>query len=356
MNVKIKNANGMGSVYKLKGNRRRPWVACVTTDYEMDDTLVNGYRQKRKIIGYFDNESEAQTSLWNYNRNPVLYNELSNLKSLTFQDVYRKWAKIKYKNLSKNTIKGYRAAFQRCEDIWSIRMVDLKAFHFQEIMAESELSLSSDLKLKALMSNLCDFALQNDIVDRNYAKFIMINHKDDTEAIHKPFIKREIKILMEHDEEPYVDTILMMIYTGMRVGELLQVKCQDIDLKNMTLTGGLKTKAGKRRMIPIHEHIQKYVFNRFSIHHEYLIRNQNNEGQMCYQNYRTNYFDKIMMRLNMEHLPHDCRHTFATMLNNQGANTTSIKKLMGHTSFELTERVYTHKDLAQLRIAIEVLE
>jgi site-specific recombinase XerD len=58
-----------------------------------------------------------------------------------------------------------------------------------------------------------------------------------------------------------------------------------------------------------------------------------------------------------DHTPHDCRHTFATLLDNAGANTISIKRLMGHSSGgDVTEKVYTHKDIEQLRIAIELIK
>ncbi|MCR0179690.1 tyrosine-type recombinase/integrase [[Clostridium] innocuum] len=72
--------------------------------------------------------------------------------------------------------------------------------------------------------------------------------------------------------------------------------------------------------------------------------------------YRNQYFDKIMDMLEMEHLPHDCRHTFATRLSNYGANSTCIKKLIGHSSYTTTEKIYTHKDVAQLRRAISTLK
>ena len=74
--VGIKKANGMGSVYKLQGNRRKPWVACVTVSYKRKDGMRH---QKRKIIGYYETEEMAEFSLWNYNKNPALYAEIEKL-------------------------------------------------------------------------------------------------------------------------------------------------------------------------------------------------------------------------------------------------------------------------------------
>ena len=57
----------------------------------------------------------------------------------------------------------------------------------------------------------------------------------------------------------------------------------------------------------------------------------------------------------MNHRPHDARHTFATLMNNADANRTSIKKIIGHSSYETTEKIYTHKDIEELRKAINLI-
>ena len=62
----MKNENGSGSVYKLKGKRRKPWVACVTIGYE-------GGKQKRKVLGTFLTKKEAQIELLAYLDNPMLF-------------------------------------------------------------------------------------------------------------------------------------------------------------------------------------------------------------------------------------------------------------------------------------------
>ena len=87
----------MGSVYKLQGNRRKPWVACVTVAYQCKD---GARHQKRKIIGYYETEEMAEFSLWNYNKNPVLFAEIEKLGTITFENVYMEWSSTKYKNIS----------------------------------------------------------------------------------------------------------------------------------------------------------------------------------------------------------------------------------------------------------------
>lgn len=348
----IKNANGMGSVYRLKGNRRKPWVACVTRSIKKVDGT---YQQKRKIIGYYETYDGAQFSLWNYNKHPALFNKMNEIGALTFKNVYKEWSKTKYKHISKSAINGYKAAYAKCDSIKDLPMKDIKTYHFQEILNNSQLSIASDLKLKSLLVLVSNYAMQNDIINKNYAKYIEINRKKSKEMIHKPFTEKEIELLMDHDSIPYVDTILIMIYTGLRIGELLMLKTKDVNLQNMTIRGGSKTSAGIDRLIPVHAKIRKYVAQRYNVGSEYLIHDEQKQP-LDYQLYRKQYFDKIMEKLYIEHLPHDCRHTFATRLSNVGANTTTIKKLVGHSNYQTTEKIYTHKDMRQLRCAIEMLE
>lgn len=350
----IRKANGMGSVYRLQGNRRKPWVACVTSSIQLLDGTC--YKQKRKIVGYFDSQEAAEFSLWEYNKNPILFEELQQMGALTFEAVYHQWSKTKFRNIGVNAINGYKAAFMKCEGIKQLKIVDLRTMHFQEIMDNSILSEASDLKLKGLMVSVCEYAMQNDIIHKNYAKYVSINRKDDSEDIHKPFTENEIKALCRNDRLPYVDTILIMIYTGFRVGELFEIKNTDVDLKNMTICGGSKTDAGKNRVVPLHAKVQGYIAQHWSPKEEYLFRDSKTNKKINYHHYRYQYFDPIMKRLGMEHLPHDCRHTFATRLSNANANSTSIRKLIGHASYLTTEKIYTHKDLMQLRLAISMLE
>lgn len=342
----------MGCVYRLSGNRRKPWAAAVTKSIQRID---GKYKQKRKIIGYFESFESAEFYLWSYNKNPILFDKMREMGTLTFEKLYQEWSATKFQSISQNAINGYQAAFKKCDSIKNMPMADIKTLHFQRILNESTLSIASDLKLKSLFVVLSDYAMQNDIINKNYAKYIEINYKKTKDKIHKPFSEKEIEKLMDYDRIPFVDTILIMIYTGFRIGELLSIKTKDVDIKTMCIVGGSKSEAGKERTVPCHQKIRGYIMKHYVENSEYLIHDENLK-RMHYQTYRKEYFDPIMKRLGMQHLPHDCRHTFATRLSNAGANPTAIKKLIGHANYETTERIYTHKDMMQLRTAIERLK
>ncbi len=134
-----------------------------------------------------------------------------------------------------------------------------------------------------------------------------------------------------------------MIYSGWRIGELLTL--EEINLKEGYFRGGVKTRASKHRLVPIHPKIADMV----------KIRSQSGWINISYQTYMKE-FNKALTAAGVtdKHTPHDCRHTFATLLNNSGANPVSVKRLLGHSSGgDITEKIYTHKDIEQLRIAIE---
>lgn len=62
-----------------------------------------------------------------------------------------------------------------------------------------------------------------------------------------------------------------------------------------------------------------------------------------------------MAKLNLDHLPHDGRHTCATLLDNADVNKTIVKKILGHAGDDVTEKVYTHKTIQQLVEAINLI-
>ena len=159
--------------------------------------------------------------------------------------------------------------------------------------------------------------------------------------------------LWMHIKLSIVDTVLIMIYTGLRIGELLLIKNQDIDIKNRTIIGGIKTKAGKNRIIPINTKILPLIQARISSGSNFLIVNKKGE-QLSYQTYQK-CFKKLMLKLNMQHTIHDCRHTFASLLSNADANKTAIAKIIGHSNYETTEKIYTHKDIEELKKAIDLI-
>lgn len=339
--MKMRNPNGYGSVIKLGGKRRKPFAVRVTTGWD------NNGKQVYKYLGTFSTKKEAERHLVHYNENP--YN--IEIQSITFLEVYEKWKNEKFETVGHSAQLGYIAAFKNCKILHNIRFVELKSSHLQEIISNSNIKYASKRKIKILFNQLYSYAMKNDIISKDYSKYIDIG-KNTEENGRRPFTSEEIERLWELvNENEWIDTILILIYTGFRIGELLEIKNNDIDLENKIIKGGLKTEAGKDRLVPIHPKIFNFIKNRMS-NNEFLITNFQGK-QMKYNNYYREKFEPIMQQLGMKHKVHDTRHTFATLLSNAEANKTSIKKLIGHNSYTTTEKFYTHKDIEELRKAVE---
>ena len=61
------------------------------------------------------------------------------------------------------------------------------------------------------------------------------------------------------------------------------------------------------------------------------------------------------MKTNLRHIPHDTRHTFISELQSRGADHICIERLVGHASKGITDTVYTHKDIQELRRTVEMI-
>lgn len=342
----MKKANGNGSVSKLSGIRRKPYIARVTLGWDESTG-----RQIRKTIGTYVTQKEAQKALIDYLDNPY---DLD-LSNILFKDVYEKWSKLKYPKVSHSAILGYQSAYNNVEKLHNMKIKDIKARHLQEAIDSCSKGQATKKKIKFLFGQMFAYAMQNDIITKDYSEFVDIG-KASEESKREPFSNKEIELLWKHiDDIEFIDTILIMIYSGFRIGELLELETKNIDLINMTMTGGLKTEAGKNRLVPIHPKILPLIEKRYNKDNQYLIINFKGK-KMKYDNYYKEKFIPIMEQLNMEHRPHDCRHTFATLLSNANANATAIKKMIGHESYATTEKIYTHKDIEELRKNVELIK
>lgn len=146
--------------------------------------------------------------------------------------------------------------------------------------------------------------------------------------------------------------MLILIYTGMRTCELRNLKKSDINRrqKYIRITKS-KTEAGKR-IIPIASKIWPLVEARYSLQGDFLLCDES--GSPYSYSRLSRLFDRAMKLIHGEkYKPHDTRHTCATLLDAVDVNDNARKMILGHARHDVTNGVYTHKNLRQLRKAIE---
>ena len=349
----MRNPNGYGSVYKLSGTRRRPWVARITTGWTDADWEINGGKSKQiyKILGYYKTRKEAQIALADYNKDPYDID----LRKLTFKEVFERWSAEHFPKISQSKINSYNTVFNQSASIHDIPFHKIKTAHLQQLINEkSHLKASTLGHHKSTYYQLYKYAIKNEFATRNRAEFIDLPKNEKTSS-RKTFSHDEIRTLIAHYEAgiPYVDVILILIYTGFRVMELLKIKKSDINLEERYIVGGFKTDAGTDRIVPISRKILPLIENRMSGESEYLIPTP--QGCMWkYQNFRPNVWIPLMEQMGMNHTAHHTRHTFVSLMGEAGVNRVIIQRIVGHSNRDVTDH-YTHLELRQLIEAIDMI-
>lgn len=365
----MKLPNGYGSVHKLTDRKRRkPWRARITTGYVYDEANDKQVRQY-KILGYYETKQQALQALASYNTNPY---DLD-VDKITFAECYAKWTEEYFKRITPSAIRCIESPYKYCSSLYNIRMRDIRVFHLKECMNNAYIIpetgkdkgtkrfATSGVKsrMKSMFNLLFDYALEHEIVSSNYARnfnldndIIEENAKNKKEKI--PFTNDEIKVLWDDIEYGFTDMILIQIYSGWRPQELCIIKLDDVDLKNDTMKGGLKTEAGKERIVPIHPLIKHLIEKRceeaIKLNSEYLFNDMNSQTgiNMTYDKYRKR-FEKVMKKHNMNHSPHESRHTFITIGKSNKMDEYILKIIVGHSISDITEKVYTHRLIEQIK-------
>ena len=333
----MRNPNGYGSVVKLSGKRRRPYCARKTKEID-----VRGF-PVYSVIGYYKTREDGLMALAAYNRDPYDID----LSKITMKELYDRWSKRDFPKMPEATRYAHKAAMSHCKLLHDTPYKLIKAYQMQECIDGCGLSYSTQGSIKTLWKHLDLFAMELDIVSKRTSE--LIHAESIPPSTKKPFSKEEIDLVWKFQNHPLADTVLILIYSGFRINELLNLKIEDVNLEEKWFKGGSKTKAGKDRIVPIHSLIFEMVMNRTK-NPEYLIGGSKTTTHQYYK-----FWNEYMKKLEMNHTPHEARHTFRSLLDSAGANKKCIDLMMGHVSKETGERVYTHKTLEELRTAIQLV-
>lgn len=324
----MKNANGTGGIIHLGKHRRKPYAVRVTKGW------VDG-KQVYQYVGYYTTRKEAQQALAAYMVDPHLV-----VKSkLTFADLWNDWSPGGLKDLSRQTHDSYRAAYHNLAPLHDRQFSEIRTAEIQAVIDNSGKGYSSRSNMKVVCSYLYKYAIQNDIVQRDYSQYVKVGRNEKKEKTI--FTDIEIQRLFDHDDLPYADTVLILLYTGFRIQEFLNLRKYDVDFEKGVITGGLKTEAGRDRIVPIHPKIRKYL----RIRYDGCENPFSKLTDISQSHYRTQ-FDALMKQLNIpDKTPHCTRHTFATIMSREGVDTLAITQILGHSNYNFTVKNYTHTDI-----------
>jgi len=368
--------NGFGQISEIKNrNLRKPFRAMVTVGKTMTGRPIV---KPLKPESFFLTYNDAYAALVEYNRNPYDLDD-----AIRVSELYDRWSTEYFPTITDNSKRNITAPWLFCSSTYDMRVKDVRGRHIKGCMEKGfrieyrgknkgekiYASAGNKAKIKSLFNLMLDYALEYEVVDKNYARTFdvsidVLEEMEETRTPHLCFTDDEMNKLWKNvDSVKFVDWIIIQYYMGWRPQELITLNMSDVDLENWAITGGMKTKAGKRRCVPIHSFIKPLIERNCdfakSVGSDKLFndKGRNNSWTLTYSKYTTR-FKKVIeaLELDSRHRPHDPRVTFVTNSKKAGIDDNAIKALVGHKRKDITESIYTDRDIEWLRTDIEKLK
>ena len=233
-------------------------------------------------------------------------------------------------------------------------MSDIKIIDMQRVLDNCNNGYQSVRRIKILLNKIYEYCILHDMLHNNLAEKLKINAKsDETKRARRKFSESEINLLWEYSNLDSVKIVLMLIYSGVRVSELLDLKISNVNLYEQTFfVESSKTDSGVRT-VPIADKVLPFWQKFISDSQCGYVLNNTNGKPLKYDNFKRNYWTPLQNDLGLDHTIHETRHTCISMLVSANVNHTIIKKIVGHKSkMDLTEKVYTHINPKELVNAI----
>lgn len=362
--------NGFGQISEIKNRRlRKPFRAMVTVS---KNEFGRPICKPLKPESFFETYNDAYAALVEYNKNPY---DLE--PDITVSQLYDKWTSEYFGTLkSVSSRRTIESAWRYCSEIYNMRAKDVRARHIKGCMDNGIYNHNGEIRtpsasiksrMKSLFNLMFDYAVEYEIVDKNYARTFnisddIIDEIANSKRGHIVFTDEEIESLWKHINIDYVDVVLIQCYSGWRPQELGEIRLDNVNIKEGYFIGGMKTKAGINRKVPIHPKIKGLVESRYNeakkLNGEYLINcpdglTHTNSIKFTYDKYNKR-FAKIVsaLNLNSDHRPHDGRKHFITQAKKYNVDEYAIKYMVGHAIDDITEKTYTERPFSWLETEI----
>lgn len=363
--------NGFGQISEIKNrNLRKPFRAMITVGKTDEGRPIC---KPLKPVSYFETYNEAYEALIVHGRNPYYMDQ-----NITLKELYERWKPTYFETITDSAKRNINAAWKYCEPLYNYQITSLTAGQLRDMINTAtrvdgqnikQASATTKLNMKSLLNRVFDYGLEHGIIDKNIAKNFRLDKGIKKEAStvtnrHMSFTEKEMELLWDNlYKVKDVDIILIQCYTGFRPQELGALELENINLKDGAIIGGMKTEAGTNRLVPIHSKIFKLVEKRYNESLErgckYLLTcsDKNPNEMMSYHKYAYRFSNMIKeLGINPDHKPHDGRKHFITMAKKYDMDDFAIKRIVGHVITDITEKVYTERDIAWLSGEIEKIK
>lgn len=276
-------------------------------------------------------------------------------ESLTIKEVYEKFYESKYgkgapRALSESSAAHTKSNFKKLSAFADRNMDEITIDELQEFVNGINLSRTVVLQTIILIKQLYEYALAREYCTKNPAKHIRTPDLQEY-THHQDFTDEELRILWGRRDDPVVKMILIMCYSGFR---LSAYKSIEIHLDEKYFLGGIKTEAGKGRVVPIHSCIYDMTKELVASGNVYFCCNGKDS---FYRRMRRKMVELGIDTEGRYHTPHSCRHTFSRLCESYNVREADRKRLMGHSfGGDLTNGTYGHRTLEELRAEIEKIQ
>lgn len=342
---------------------------------------------KRKTI-YAKTIRELEQKAADYERQ-LRHGTLSTNEKMTFGELAAVWLNECKPQIGPTTRAMYKGILEThlLLELSAYKLKDLKTHHLQAIinrLAESGKSESTMKKVKLAAVQILKVALDNDIIYRNV--FVNVDVPKTTAAMRRPLTEKE-KLLITQTYAGHRMGIpaLLLLYCGLRRGELIALTWNDISVKHKTVTvnkaaifahnkGEIKDPKSQSgiRTIPIPDAILDAVKQARKCAQSAMVCPAADGAMMSLTAFKrawTSYLHylniqaggKVASRSRSKLMvidkltPHMFRHTYATLLYNAGVDIKSAQRFLGHADINVTLKIYTHLSEQKEQEAIAAL-
>lgn len=338
----------------------------------------NGKHQYDVI--YDKKKSDLEEKMKDYEKNKGINGRALEKAPLTLtQWTYRHLFTTVLGSVAPSTFHGYVGLYESHiktsklgdRDIKDIKPIDLQEFFNNGVVSHGKYSTNNPLaysslkKLRFLVNSVFKSAMINNIISFNPMQHVEIS-KNKQDGIERPALtiaeqKAYIKAL---DGEVYGFLYIVALFTGMRLGELIGLKWDYVDLKRNRIAvvetikrsrvykadGNYKkesvTKSPKsaksKREIPINKSlVPTFEDHKAKSTSNYVFSTSNNTP-LSAENV-AKYHKRICVKAQINPVPfHSLRHTYATRLVEVGENFKTLQELLGHSDISTTMNIYAH--------------
>lgn len=335
-----RRGNGTGSVYKDSNGK---YIAEITQGYIIENGKPKRIMKRKKG---FTTKKDALTWIELYKHGDI------NDHTITISELWNTF--MENSELSKSKQTAYRGAYKKIQSMIAHRNIDaLTVSDLQNVVDTCGNSYYTKKDIKMLLSHLYKLAIRDDYVQNNKSQYIKLPQQNVT-AERETLNDDEIKILWNDFKDApskVIAGILVMLYTGMRVGELLGVRIENIHLDEHYLVGGTKTQKGKNRKIIIPDKLYPVI--------QYLLDRTSADGYLCRYNDKNVFYDewnvkRAVLGIRETITPYCCRHTYVTRLTALKVSPAMLQELVGHEDYETT-LIYTHLSVDERLKAVNQL-